>query len=228
MDIRVFSRHDIEAGILMDLQDASPNLRLACISITDPDCAPAKILVHRGDSVKILRLQFHDVDLETELRSGRTYISMASKQVHLIVDFLRGIQDRVDLLVVHCEMGISRSAAVAAACCSLLGLDDRSFFSEPYKPNQYCYDLILDVANELKNVDAAVLEVHHAELERYSDKSAYRSRCPVCPKGVLLVGRDPVTLELLEYDRCITCGQQIRYLDIEVLRQRERGGATFN
>jgi hypothetical protein len=75
----------------------------------------------------------------------------------------------------------------------------------------------------LKNVNADTVEVRHADLKRCSEQSLYRSWCPVCSDGILLVGRDQKTFQLLEHDRCTMCGQLVHYLDIETLRQRERG-----
>lgn len=76
------------------------------------------------------------------------------------------------------------------------------------------------------NIDAPVLEVQHADLPRWSEESVYRTICPVCNEGLLLVSREDKTFVLSEFDRCILCGQQVRYLDIEALRQRERGPTT--
>lgn len=64
------------------------------------------------------------------------------------------------------------------------------------------------------------MRVRHADLERSGD-SAYRSKCPVCKEGVLLVMRDPETLTLVRYDFCALCGQPFEYLDIDELNQRE-------
>jgi len=71
------------------------------------------------------------------------------------------------------------------------------------------------------NVNAPVLAVKHSELERFSDESAYKSICPACKNGLLLVYRNSKTLALEEYDRCILCGQQYKYLDIEELKKKE-------
>ena len=70
------------------------------------------------------------------------------------------------------------------------------------------------------NMDAPLLEISHQELERYGD-DMYKSFCPACQCGLLLVGRDQKTLYLKEYDRCTLCGQQVKYTDIEDLRRRE-------
>lgn len=72
-----------------------------------------------------------------------------------------------------------------------------------------------------KNIAAPTLDVYHADLVRMSDTSIYKSVCPVCHEGFLLVGRDPKTFELLELDACVLCSQHVRYLDVEKMRARE-------
>jgi uncharacterized protein (DUF983 family) len=53
--------------------------------------------------------------------------------------------------------------------------------------------------------------VSHASLERWSD-SAYKSKCPACKDGLLLIYRD-VDFKLVRLDRCVSCGQQVYYTD---------------
>ena len=74
------------------------------------------------------------------------------------------------------------------------------------------------------NMEAAVQEVKHADLQRYSDESTFKSKCPVCPDGILLIYRAKDNGRLREYDRCISCGQAVRYLDIDKLRQQDGMG----
>ncbi len=64
------------------------------------------------------------------------------------------------------------------------------------------------------------LHVKHSELQRY-DQSEYRSKCPVCATGVLLVRRDSLSFQLVATDLCIRCGQRVIYDDIEELRKLE-------
>jgi hypothetical protein len=71
-----------------------------------------------------------------------------------------------------------------------------------------------------KNINSPLRNVYHSCLKR-ADNSRYRSLCPVCQKGTLLMGRDPASMILEEYDRCLLCGQQFRYIDIERLRDNE-------
>lgn len=64
------------------------------------------------------------------------------------------------------------------------------------------------------NLRAPVLDVRHAQLER-SDDSPYRSVCPMCHEGLLLMRRDPQTFILQDTDICCSCGQRFKYIDIE-------------
>lgn len=66
-----------------------------------------------------------------------------------------------------------------------------------------------------QNVDKPVIEVSHASLKRASD-GPYRSHCPVCNNGFLLVRRDQKTLRLLKLDICLGCGQRVRYTDSHI------------
>lgn len=68
------------------------------------------------------------------------------------------------------------------------------------------------------NKNAPVITVLHSNLTRANEESDYKRDCPVCKRGVLLVSRDQKTFELLATDRCILCGQQVIYSDIEELR----------
>jgi hypothetical protein len=66
------------------------------------------------------------------------------------------------------------------------------------------------------NLNAPPIYVLHAELTRYTEDSAYRSLCPVCKTGVLMVNRHPATFELLRPDRCTHCGQVVVYEDTTI------------
>jgi hypothetical protein len=54
--------------------------------------------------------------------------------------------------------------------------------------------------------------VRHQDLVRVDD-SKFRSVCPTCKHGFLPVRRDQVTLELLDDDFCVLCGQAFVYVD---------------
>lgn len=68
---------------------------------------------------------------------------------------------------------------------------------------------------EPTNIDKPLIRVTHAELERW-DEGAYKSKCPVCEGGVLLIHRDLGSFLLERLDRCVSCGQQFYYTDANI------------
>lgn len=68
-----------------------------------------------------------------------------------------------------------------------------------------------------KNLKQPLQFVRHTELKRASDESAYRSLCPVCEEGILLIRRfslqDP---RLSKFDNCSLCAQTFFYEDDEI------------
>lgn len=69
------------------------------------------------------------------------------------------------------------------------------------------------------NIHNSPVKVEHAELKR-TGGSMFRSVCPACEKGVVMVRRDTDTLKLEAEDICILCGQQYVYTDIDELRKK--------
>lgn len=65
-----------------------------------------------------------------------------------IWEFVRRQPVSVGAVVVHCEGGVSRSPAVAAALCKGLGGDDSCFFRQ-YKPNAYVYRLMCETGKQI-------------------------------------------------------------------------------
>ena len=65
------------------------------------------------------------------------------------------------------------------------------------------------------------IAVYWSRLRPTLEKYTYKRECPFCENGLLLVGRDRETMELEEHDGCIGCGQRVRYLDIEKIRERD-------
>jgi predicted protein tyrosine phosphatase len=83
----------------------SPDDRLAVVSVTEPGFGQAPLQAGWRD---VLRLSFHDIDIAVV-----GYLLFAEEQADAVIDWLTGVEDRVDGIVVHCVAGISRSAAVA-------------------------------------------------------------------------------------------------------------------
>jgi protein-tyrosine phosphatase len=70
---------------------------------------------------------------------------MSADQAGQICRFINQHKDDIGTVVVHCERGMSRSAAVAAALCASLGGDEEAFFRE-FQPNGHVYRLVRNAA----------------------------------------------------------------------------------
>jgi len=72
------------------------------------------------------------------------------------------------------------------------------------------------------NVNKPAIKTRHDELERLHNRSPYKSKCPECKKGVLLINREMTPPHrLLDFDRCVLCGQLFQYVDILTMRKKD-------
>jgi predicted protein tyrosine phosphatase len=116
-------------------------------------------LVFRDDYLDVLEVRFadvttegwkyiveHDQDLiEVQLAEGHAMWPMAERHAKAITDFVDSVADKVELLVVHCDAGVSRSSATAIAICEQYQLlDDLRFIqnSPKYRPNLTVRDML--------------------------------------------------------------------------------------
>ena len=95
-------------------EDMIPDPDVGVISITDP--GPRQAALREGWGA-VLRLSFHDLD-----RQWQNYVLMSSAQARELLTWLEDNEDKLNGIVVHCEAGISRSAAVAKYLCERYGL----------------------------------------------------------------------------------------------------------
>ncbi|MFB3819096.1 MAG: hypothetical protein ACE147_15640 [Candidatus Methylomirabilales bacterium] len=120
----------------------------AAISITDPGSAPAEIACPECQA--ILRLSFSDVDHREDDRAVVFSPAMARE----ILEFVQAWAPRVRTLVIHCEAGVSRSCATAAALARLRFGDDQEFFLRG-RPNMLVYRTLLEEALREASHEAA-------------------------------------------------------------------------
>lgn len=85
------------------------------ISIISPGRAPARL---HGDIGEILRLAFHDATPKDS--NPQSTVLFSAEDAKAVIDFLRRHHARTQALhlLIHCEAGISRSAAVAVFAAS--------------------------------------------------------------------------------------------------------------
>jgi len=104
-EIIVLSRLDAEAY--------EPRGNEICISIFDPDAEPARVST---EFAAVLRLSFDDVTQMGE----PTDILFAHDHANAIARFIRA-WPAVERVVIHCNMGVSRSPGVALGLCDWHG-----------------------------------------------------------------------------------------------------------
>ncbi len=108
-----------------------PPDRQALISIMDHkrDCK------ERYPAERVLRLCFDDA-VDTSFWQNL----ITAEQARGIRDFVLRHQNDIDVLIVHCTEGVSRSAAVAAGILTGLGYDDGDIWHDRrYRPNPLVY-----------------------------------------------------------------------------------------
>lgn len=108
----------------------------AVISISDID-SPSIIFCKNNNIKGICKIHFNDVEKGT---SG----CITKESAKYLADFINTYKDKVEQFVVHCNMGISRSAGIGAAIMKYLNGDDTPVFENPrYVPNMTCYSMLL-------------------------------------------------------------------------------------
>jgi predicted protein tyrosine phosphatase len=106
------------------------------VSITTIDGSSPQ-LGSGGSCAGVLGLQFDDVEV------AHRGVPMTSAQAREIAEFVRARLDQVELLVVQCDAGISRSAGVAAALSYWIEGTDQFFFDH-YVPNRHVRRQLLE------------------------------------------------------------------------------------
>jgi len=100
-----------------------------------------KAVFNPGNSTikDILYLSFYDISTDTQ-NIFKRYPAMSDNDAIQIKDFVLKWKDKVDTIWVHCDMGMSRSAGVAAGILDGIGEDSSPIFdSKMYYPNILCY-----------------------------------------------------------------------------------------
>jgi predicted protein tyrosine phosphatase len=134
MVIFVYSRAGLEA--------AKPHeVSHAVISITSHPDDVAHL--RPNDACRgLLRLSFVDAEAPSDQHAEASLFS--SEQANQVWSFVSKHQPDVERVIVHCDAGVSRSPAVAAAISKALTGDDSEFFAGRYRPNMRVYRLMLE------------------------------------------------------------------------------------
>jgi predicted protein tyrosine phosphatase len=137
MEILVYSRRALEAAQPHDV----PHIIISITSVAT-DRATLRLNEH---TLGVLRLAFPDYDTPTLAFPESELFS--EPQARSIWELVLAHRSSTKRIVVHCEAGISRSSAVAAALRHVLGGgDEAEFFSGRYLPNPRVYRMLLAAA----------------------------------------------------------------------------------
>jgi len=113
------------------------------VSIRGPDGEPAP-LPDNPNRLALLRLSFHDLEgTASDLRHAAINdpVLFSPEQASQVVDLVQA-HPEAQCLVVNCEAGVSRSAAIAAAVARVKNEDDEEFFAR-YFPNRRVYGMLI-------------------------------------------------------------------------------------
>lgn len=118
------------------------------ISIRDPNKVKPEFNINNSSIKDILYLSFFDISEETKSIFGG-YESMSPIDAILIRDFVLKWQNEIDTIWVQCEMGMSRSAGIAAAIMEYFDIDSKEILkNNQYYPNKLCYNLTKGAFNK--------------------------------------------------------------------------------
>ncbi len=113
-DIQTFSRQGIE------IFDPPHPGRTAILSFRDPGTAIP--VFRRIDRDRICLLEFHDIDATPPNVDLNGYTLFRPEHAQAAAAFLVRVDPLVETLLVHCEVGVSRSVSAAIAIAHVLHL----------------------------------------------------------------------------------------------------------
>lgn len=119
----------------------------AAISITtENDRWP----VLRTDGRKgLLRLRFVDARMPSLAFPHLNDELFTEELAVQIYDFVDSVKDDVEVMLVHCEQGMSRSPAIGAALDLYYGSEsDIGIYFEKYRPNELVYRIMSEVGDK--------------------------------------------------------------------------------
>lgn len=138
MKFIVTDREGIEKGVLVDSS-------YVVISIHDPNTRPPHVRKQAGLRDTLV-LTFDDAEELPSTALPDEIVLMSEQQAEQVREFVARYRGKVGTVVVHCEAGMSRSPAIAAALCRVFERTDELYWRE-YHPNRHVYRMILQAFN---------------------------------------------------------------------------------
>ncbi len=139
--------------------DHKSDRRWVVISITTPADGRPLPEFSEENRVGILRLCFYDINHDDQVWDGKLPGYLFNKDMAVqILHFVNEHWDHVDEILVHCDMGMSRSPATAAAIAYIKGgRGADEFFFKHYHPNSLVYKTIIEENIRLENLRTTLI-----------------------------------------------------------------------
>ena len=115
----------------------------ACISVSDAYAPFHADIKQDGSRIDLLQLKFDDTEYESETRK-----TISKDQAKQVVDFVENVWDKVDLLMIHCNAGISRSTAIGQVVSQFYQPKFEKYFGILYSPNKLVIRMLQEVKQE--------------------------------------------------------------------------------
>lgn len=125
-------------GKVPDFQPGVP-FAIVQISTKDGEHPPYQ----KENCVAAFQTTFPDLDLPRQMEG-----MFDGEKARAILDFVESIKDKIDVLAIHCEAGLSRSPAIAGALSKHYFESDTYFFDPPYCPNMLVYRCMMNAIVE--------------------------------------------------------------------------------
>lgn len=157
MDYYVYSRASIEGcalhveaeHIIISIQTPNDPHGEARLPICEQTLGVLRLVFHDLDQAPppptpgLVRLGFNQDEIDAHMLGVPSYTLFDATRAREVVEFARKHHPRAKRLLVHCDAGMSRSPAVAAALASGLYGDGDGDFFRAYHPNRRVYHHIL-------------------------------------------------------------------------------------
>lgn len=140
MEFLVLSRHAVEDDFRACFI-SKPHIN---ISIGDPELESANLPENEARKAELF-MKFHDIDLRHErfINGEAKYVLFNEDMAEVILDFVDLHVLDIELIVINCEAGISRSRGTACALAKILNNRDDDLFNQGC-PNMKVYNTILN------------------------------------------------------------------------------------
>ena len=129
-----------------------PSVPYVVISISGSGMIPAKVNSN-PNRYDVLHVTFDDVE-EDDISNT---IPISDFKASEIAYFVLSRYSEIDLLLINCQAGLSRSAGVGAAISKCLNDDDSAFFKH-YRPNMLVYRKVYSAFEYLIHGDSSDID----------------------------------------------------------------------